>query len=342
MANWLPDLTGFAAHPHEKLRLPTLRKLTHSLAPVTYQAVPALPALSAKLSTFFAANTSPSLLEPTAATLTKRVIAHIATLPAPPSAPTTPLSPGLADAWKAATLNALAVLPTEAWFPVLDLWRIGLARDGARLAPAFAAILSSVLSTVASPALLDSPDGITKPVLLTALRLVSNALPFDSLVGALLSPDGGNREATTRLVVRALLDADKGVRSAGAGLAWSLVGRVWQQRKKDSGEMVGGEEWEVEVACAVLEALGREEESVEVGQSHSYSPRETTGLVGVISVHRLAASLGLLTLESPHTEAVTSILGALEGAEVIEGKMALCVGKADVESLLREVKTLIS
>lgn len=75
-------------------------------------------------------------------------------------------------------------------------------------------------------------------------------------------------EGVTRVVVRALLDADKGVRSAGAGLGWSVVGRVWASRAEESVE-VGGEEWDVEVASAVVEALGRESESVDVGELSS-------------------------------------------------------------------------
>lgn len=253
------------------MALPALRKLTQSLAPVTYPAVPALPLLSAKLGSFLAASTSSALLPTTSATLTKRVIAYLATLPAPPTTPTSALPSGLEEAWSSATATALSVLPPAEWFPVLDLWRIGLARDGKRLSPSFAALLPSLLSAIADPKLLDSPEGMTK-ALLTSLRLVSNALPFEPLVAVLLAPEGGRREATTRLVVRALLDPDTSVRSVGAGLAWSIVGRVWQEREK-GGEAEGGEEWEVEVACAVLEALGREAESFEVGAFFSFPGR---------------------------------------------------------------------
>ena len=231
---------------------------------MTYTTPPALPALSAKLSSFFAECDSPYLSEGTPTVLTKRCVAYLATLPAPPAVPTNALPPGFVDAWTAATLNALLTLPPSAYFPVLDLWRVGLARDGARLALSFAQTLPSVLTAVASPTLLDS-DEMSKPLLTTTLRLVSNALPFDSLVLTLLSPAGAVQE-TTRLVVRALLDQDKGVRSIGAGLVWSIIGRVWQHRKKEDGEVFGGEEWECEVACAVLEALRREHESVEIGE----------------------------------------------------------------------------
>ncbi|KAL8293100.1 hypothetical protein RQP46_000794 [Phenoliferia psychrophenolica] len=337
-------LQAFPPHPHENLPLPALRKLCKALGPVTYPTVPALPSLSTKLSSFFTDCTSPSLAESTPTTLTKRVIAYLATLPTPPAAPTTPLSPGLVDAWKSATLNALAVLPPASWFPVLDLWRIGLARDGARLAPAFAGILPSLLSTVANPALLDSPDMI-KPLLLTTLRLVSNALPIDTLVIALLSPAGAVQD-TTRLVVRALLDADKSVRSVGAGLAWSIVGRVWQHRKKEDGEIVGGEEWEVEIACAILEALGREDESVEVGMKLSHSLQVVVTVAhkksSLLAVHRLAASLGLLALESPNTTALVEIMGALDGPSVVESKVPMCADNKEVEALLKEVKVLLS
>jgi hypothetical protein len=58
------------------------------------------------------------------------------------------------------------------------------------------------------------------------------------------------------------------MRSFGAGLGWSLVAKVYGLRSEGGGERErdGEEEWESELAGAVLEALGREEKSLEVGE----------------------------------------------------------------------------
>lgn len=151
------------------------------------------------------------------------------------------------------------------WFPVLDLIRLALARDHQRLSvePRFnSELLPGVLSRVTTTAVLDKAD---KALLLTAIKLVSNALAAPALVHHVLVSDG-----CPKLVVQALLFADKSVRSAGAGLVWSVIARVWsaQSRAEDGsgGEAWQGEDWQVEIASAVLEALGREEESAEVGE----------------------------------------------------------------------------
>lgn len=229
------------------------------------------------------------------------------------------------------------------------MWRLALARDLTRLAatPEFAAFFPPLIERVSGFEVL---DGAGKPLVLTLVRLISNALPSPTLVAALLGKPS-LLEGVTRVMVRALLDGDKGVRSAGAGLGWSLVGRVWNARGSAEGE-VGGEEWEVEVASAVLEALGREGESVEVGEwirqiSEIWQRMQPslTSRLPLPPVHRLAATLGLLIFQSPHHEAIKSLLEVLEVVDVLKGKELLVeqlagAGKKDVEQLLREVEQL--
>lgn len=257
-----PAAPTTAPHPHTKLNLPALQKLSRNLAPVTYPAFPALPSLASKLGGFLA---GASGLKPTTVpTLTKTVIAYLATLPAPPAKPTSPLPPTLVAAWIDATNDALHHLTPTEWFPLLDLWRLALARDGPRLgpAPAVPAFLAGTVRTLAA-----RRDALDKPTLLTATRLVSSALAVPELVTALLTPVGraGARSEVAAVAVRAVLEADEGVRSVGAGLAWSVVGRVWAVREGSEG-VVGEEEWDVEVASAVVEAVGKEDKSGEVGK----------------------------------------------------------------------------
>lgn len=122
----------------------------------------------------------------------------------------------------------------------------------------------SILSLLLTPT--TSFENPGKPTLTTLLKLVSNSLLHPVLVEFLL--EEAQVPGLTRLVVRGLLDDDKTVRSLGAGLAWSVVGRV--RALVSDGE--GKEEWEVEIASAVVEALGREVESADVGMSHRFSP----------------------------------------------------------------------
>lgn len=253
----------FTAHPHTKLSLPHLTALSRTLAPVTHTTFPALPALSTKLNSILTESALPTEYS---TTLTKTVISYLAALPAPPNKPTSPLPPALVKSWSTATVRALDALPSKDWFPLIDLWRLALARDLGRLSSS-ADLTAFFPSFVARLTPAETLDGADKPLILTIVRLISNALPSASFGSSLLAQPA--LEGVTRVVVRALLDADKGVRSAGAGLGWSVVGRVWAGRAEQV--EVGGEEWEVEVASAVLEALGRESESVDVGELCSTS-----------------------------------------------------------------------
>jgi len=263
----VPSLIIFGyttAHPHEKFSLPHLTKLSKTLSPITFTAFPPLPALSSKLAA------STSSLHPNDSTiLTKDVISYLSSLPVPPSpAPTSPLPPNLIEPWLSATFAALENLenPTDK-FPILDLLRLSLARDSSRLTsqPNFIKSLPKLLSILVKD--LDQPSP-SHPYLLTSLKFISNLLISPLSTSEILS----NREClenVTKLLIRILLDdKDDKMRSFGAGLGWSLVAKVYGLRSEGGGggEKDGEEEWESELAGAVLEALGREEKSLEVGE----------------------------------------------------------------------------
>ncbi|GAA6007584.1 hypothetical protein JCM10207_006394 [Rhodosporidiobolus poonsookiae] len=338
----LLEMAAFPAHPHTRLALPALEKLARNLAPVTYTAFPPLTALSEKISAATALNAT------TLETFSK-VVSYLSTLPAPPApALTAPFPSDLLTPWLSSTLAALSTLPSSPSsaplkFPIVDLIRLALARDLSRLAaqPAFVAFLPTLVARLASDLDTDAPP---RAYLLTALRVVSNALPSPVLAARLLAPDA--LPALTRLVLRALLDPeDEKLRAAGAGLAWSVVARVYAARTGLDGAAVGveegkehalggesesgGEEWEAEVASAVVEALGKETQSVEV-------------------VHRLTATLALLLYQSPYFSEVGALLEVLETKSVIaqrrETVSASAVAekeKADVLGVLRDLERLL-
>lgn len=263
------DLAAYPPHPHAQLSLPALEKLTANLKPVTFLSFPSFDTLGQKLESALQAST----LEPAAIeTLSKQVPSYLRALPTSGELPS-----DVVKLWPAATMSALQTLPPAAKFPVLDLVRLALARDAARLStsPAFVTWLPSLVSHLASDLDHDAPE---RNYLLTSLRVISNALASPTLTARIFAPD--TLANVTRLVLRALLDPqDSKMRSAGAGTAWSIVARVFAARVGDASLGVeqtrqhalggegseSGEEWEAEMASAVLEALAKETESVEVG-----------------------------------------------------------------------------
>ncbi|GAA5915800.1 hypothetical protein JCM6882_006099 [Rhodosporidiobolus microsporus] len=343
------EMETYPPHPHTKLSLPALAALSRNLAPVTFTSFPALPTLSSKLSSVLS---SSSVDAATTEVFTTRVISYLSSLPAPPSpVPKTPLPVDLLSSWLPSTLKALETLPSTpeggaSKFPVIDLLRLALARDSARLSaqPSFIAFLPTLASHLATDLDHDTPN---RSYLLTALRLVSNALVAPTLTARLLAPDA--LPSVTRLVVRALLDPeDPKMRAAGAGLAWSIVARVFAARVgeevagagveggaahalggKSEAEKGGGEEWEAEMASAVVEALGKETESVEV-------------------VHRLAATLALLLYQSPFFSEVAALLEVLEAQDIVtrrrdtvKSSAADTKEKEGVLGVLRDLETLL-
>ncbi|GAA6056044.1 hypothetical protein JCM3770_006997 [Rhodotorula araucariae] len=341
-------LAAYPVHPHAKLPLPALKRLARNLRPVTSTAFPPLPALKKKLEEALS-GCDPDVVD----ILAHRVPAYLAALRAPPApalSPASRLPTGLLDAWLPATLRFLqSPAPPAAQFPVVDLVRLALARDAARLAaqPAFVAFVAQLAAHLASVTDDSNAQRPDRAYVLTALRTLSNALAAPALAARVLAPDA--RPALTRLVLRALLAGDGAVvevegegegggaegdarlRAAGAGTAWSVVARVFAARVGDGvgeaagieragehavgegeGEGEGGEEWEAEMATAVVEALARETKSVEV-------------------VHRLAATLGLLLYQSPYFDEIAALLEALDTEATLKRKEEMV--KARVASL---------
>ncbi|GAA5845112.1 hypothetical protein JCM9279_005437 [Rhodotorula babjevae] len=349
-------LAAYPPHPHDKVAVPALDKLARQLAPVTSSSWPPMPALKKKLDEALGEGGA-GASEQDKDVLGKKVPAYLAALPAPPApAPrvSTPLPPGLLDAWLPATLAFLSS-PTSSpstKFPILDLVRLALSRDLTRLAsqPPFIAFLPDLLALLAAQlaehahaadSSAASPPG-ERAYLLTALRTLCNALAAPALAARVLAPAAAPapapdaRASATRLVLAALLDrSDPKMRREGAGAAWSVVARVYAARVEGEGDVdgaAGGDEWEAELASALLEALTLEEDSVEV-------------------VHRLAATLGLLLYRSPYSTDLCALLDVLDARSTLEGKAALVEqlssageggGPAEVKAVLKDVRALLA
>ncbi|GAA5909799.1 hypothetical protein JCM8208_005463 [Rhodotorula glutinis] len=317
-------LAAYPPHPHDKVAVPALDKLARQLAPVTSATWPPMPALKKKLDEALGQGGA-SASEQDKEVLGKRVPAYLAALPAPPAPSpraSAPLPAGLLDAWLPATLAFLSspVASPSTKFPTFDLVRLALSRDAARLAtqPSLVAFFPNLLALLAAQLAehdhdpsADRPPG-ERAYLLTALRTLCNGLAAPALASRILTPSEAPapdaRASATRLVLAALLDrSDPKMRREGAGAAWSVVARVYAARVEGeaaAGEAEGGDEWEAELATALLEGLTLEEDSVEV-------------------VHRLAATLGLLLYRSPYSADLVALLDVLDASTVLEAKAAL-------------------
>ena len=240
----------------------------------------------------------------------------------------------------------MELLPAEELFTVLDLWRIGLALDPARLAIPFSDQVDEAPSLLSQSLRLasqfssssDSPKSFPRSLLLTFIKLFSNVIASTTLANLILntSLSGGTttRRELTELMVRSLLDEDRVVRMAGAGLVWSAVAyefRVTQFAQRDAADTnTGGgggrsrdEEWEIEIASAVLTALGIEE-NIDV-------------------VHRFTATLSLLLYKSPHFDSIVALLEVLDAEGILGVKEELTRGgkRDDVVKLVQEVRMLM-
>src|SRR5258706_1283878 len=310
-----------------------------SLDPILFAQVPNLDALSGKF--------LPSidrLQVPTPVKDSAKIIVSSQMIPflrkrfeSPPTPNTPAPADNLLRAWTAASITLISALPANEAFPLIDLWRL--------------AILDTSVSTTCSlpshtivPHLIrkastSASDESARNVVLTALRLASNAFANPALARQILStttlPSSGPRprDVLTELLVLSLLHETSSVRQAAASLAFNVASFLQKPlmdalRKGNSGQLPENVEhadgdWEVELVSALVESLGREENE-DVGESEITAGRYSlvTNWTPVSAVHRLVAALGFLVHLSPHLEQITSLLEVLPAKSVLEGKLA--------------------
>ena len=171
------------------------------------------------------------------------------------------------------TKTLLEHLSPSDLFPIIDLWRITILdsnaykKIGSSIVPLIEEKVATIIASAASPA------DVPRPVFLTALRLSANTF---------LHPSSASSSATTSILVAGLLHPDGTVRTAAASLAFNISARRsapfskgvssstynWleaDRRLKGDGES----ERDVELVCALLEAIEREE-SEDVGTFSVY------------------------------------------------------------------------
>ncbi|KAJ7505456.1 PPPDE putative peptidase domain-containing protein [Mycena galericulata] len=342
------DLLLFQAYPphaHASLSLPTIKAL--SLEPILFTQVPTLDTVLSKFTSFIDAAPGSPAFGQAKEVLRTQVLpylkSHFVPAPAVDGAKSTPLpsaSPALLVTWAAATTTLTGGLRPDALFPLVDMWRLAL------LDPAAAAWLAAspgagpvgVFNRIARDVLAQpTQDKGTRNYVLTALRLLTNAFACAPLQRVLLAGPGSDGAALGTLVP-ALLHADSAVRTAAASLAFNAAAGVQRARvataaglggvnssgsKADDADAAAAadEEWQVELASALVEALEREE--------------------GEDVIHRLVAALACLLRFAPTDGQVGGLLDVLGARAVVVGKLKTAsVQKKEVRKLVEEVGTL--
>ena len=194
--------------------------------------------------------------------------------PAPKVLPSA--TPTILTAWTQASLVLASVLPVESLFPLVDMWRL------AYLDPAVGSWTASLSGTtdpirIFLPIATKYQESTSKGARnfsLTVLRLLCNAFSSPLLSQKLLRT-GETRDSITALLVPSLLHADGAVRTAAASLAFNVATVLQKERVESvrSGKGIRADseddlaDWEVEMVSALVEALDREKENEEVGQS---------------------------------------------------------------------------
>jgi len=150
---------------------------------------------------------------------------------------------------------------------VVDLWRL------APLDPSVGTWIATVIASPANPVstlirkLPPNVQDTPRPLLLTFLRLLSNAYATEALARYLVS--GPLRDTMTSVLVPSLLHDDASVRTSAASLAFNATSllqksRVEKVQNTGKSSVAEDEDWQVEMLSAVIEALDREK-TPEVG-----------------------------------------------------------------------------
>jgi hypothetical protein len=270
-----------------------------SLTPIKYTQTPAsLDPVLSKLNCFIDEDipsaASDAEIKNIKGALRSVIIPFLSKLDTAKAKPTTALPPAFVSELSKLTRRLLGDtgegLKTPHLFPLIDLWRLAILDS--RVASASSDITTAILQKVAQAN--DAP----RPVILTTLRLLTNALATPSLSPGLLFPSdiltqpnasmesnshshahSNTRTLLTNTLISSLLSEDTQVRTAAASLAFNLsafkqkplmeAARAGDRLTEGGGEE-GVEEWEIEVVSALLEGIGREVQSEEVGGFHSF------------------------------------------------------------------------
>ncbi|CAI7674825.1 unnamed protein product [Penicillium discolor] len=288
------------AHPHRQLRLPSLQREITTF--VMYKKVPPLEKLLQKLpDTFKDGQGVAQVIE--FVKLRQSTTGPIADIRVP-------------DLHTFATTltSTYSTLPSGSHFAVVDLVRLLLLDP--RASGYFAEEAQhATLLTLLAPLSQDDLSSCPYNLRIVALQLACNLFSTPLYPEQLTSSSSPLRETCLRLATNSLLDSQTSLRVVAASFAYNLASFNHNARFDGKPDPLS-EEDQVELTASLLEAVSREDESVE-------------------SLHGLLFALGLLVYEAPMDGSLIDLCRAMGVAETISRKMK--VEAVQKEPLLKEI-----
>ncbi|TGJ79569.1 hypothetical protein E0Z10_g9194 [Xylaria hypoxylon] len=290
----LAEMADGPSHPHRLLHLPHLSN--PDSRPVLFTKVPPLPKLLSKL--------GPTANDAAIQGMKHFIETRSAEGPAMATLPDVP-------AFSSFLATALADLPRELLFTVVDLFRCGLVDP--RLSGYYAEeqghkTIVTLLEAVNGDSM--SPYALRLVTLQMACNLFSSPLFSDQVLGR--TP---LRSAVTQLISTSFLDdSHSNIRVAAASLLHNLAHENSRQRRHSKEGLP--EEDQIELAASVLEAITQEESSTE-------------------ALHGMLLALGLLAYCMPIEGELTDLLRTMDAQGTVVAKRSLFPN----EPLLAEVGT---
>jgi hypothetical protein len=363
LQTWMVLILGTVAHSHMTLSLPAIEAL--SLDPILFTQVPKLDAVLTKLTSFIDAHAVALPKIEIKETLTQSMIPFLKSRFGSESGSMLTATTTLLAKWSQTTVSLVGILELSELFPLVDMWRLAILDPGIATwcaSQGSTQANSDPISALLTKAISGSEDSGAKPkpYILIVLRMLSNAFSSAALTRRLLSDAtaagerASLRTTTTEILIQTLLHEDPAVRTAAASLAFNVAafiqkGRVENVRNGTVVEDSEDADWEVELISALIEAIGREDGSEEVGP---YSSRLVSAvlLMGVLlmrfpnTVHRLTAALAFLLRLSPfYGNQIMPLLEVLQATAALKAKLGtglsgeFAVGKKEVRKLILEV-----
>ncbi|KAJ5431112.1 hypothetical protein N7445_008844 [Penicillium cf. griseofulvum] len=293
------------AHPHRQLRLPSLQREITTF--VMYKKVPPLEKLLQKLPVTFKEGHG---------------VAEVIEFVKQRHSTTEPVAdikvPDL-HVFATTLTSTYSTLPSGSHFAVVDLIRLLLLDP--RASGYFAEEdQHATLLTLLAPLSQDDLSSCPYNLRIVALQLACNLFSTPLYPEQLTSSSSPLRETCLRLATNSLLDSQTSLRVVAASFAYNLASFNHNSRINGNPDPLS-EEDQVELTASLLEAVSRENESVE-------------------ALHGLLFALGLLVYEAPMDGSLIDLCHAMGVAETISGKMK--VQAVQKEPLLKEIEDLFT
>ncbi|KAJ6139261.1 hypothetical protein N7471_005747 [Penicillium samsonianum] len=291
------------AHPHRQLRLPSLQREVTTF--VMYKKVPPLEKLLQKLPIAFKEGHG------VAQVIEFVKLRHSTT------GPVADIRVPDLHTFATTLTSAYSKLPSGSHFAVVDLVRLLLLdprASGYFAEEAQHATLLTLLAPLSQDDLTSCPYNLR----IVALQLACNLFSTPLYPEQLTSSSSPLRETCLRLATNSLLDSQTSLRVVAASFAYNLASFNHNARFDGKPDPLS-EEDQVELTASLLEAVSRENESVE-------------------ALHGLLFALGLLVYEAPMDGSLIDLCRAMGVAETISEKMK--VEAVHKEPLLKEIREL--